>query len=130
MGALYWQLNDIWPAPTWASLEFGGKWKMSHYFMRNIFDNLLLVPYEENETLKVAVIRDDYSGSLTFNLSIKVLKWSSLNPTLTAYTIVSTEGFSSKIVYENSITNVMNSGNCLDRRECLIEVIYFETQMA
>ncbi|CAG2180234.1 unnamed protein product, partial [Oppiella nova] len=23
MGALYWQLNDIWQAPTWASIEYG-----------------------------------------------------------------------------------------------------------
>src|SRR5699024_3019247 len=31
MGALYWQLNDIWPTVSWASVEFGGKWKMLHY---------------------------------------------------------------------------------------------------
>ena len=27
MGALYWQLNSIWPAPTWSSMEYGGRWK-------------------------------------------------------------------------------------------------------
>ena len=28
MGALYWQLNDIWQAPSWSSLEYGGRWKV------------------------------------------------------------------------------------------------------
>lgn len=32
MGSLYWQLNDIWQAPTWASIEWGNwRWRMLHY---------------------------------------------------------------------------------------------------
>jgi beta-mannosidase len=44
MGALYWQLNDIWQAPSWASIEFGGKCKILHYFAKNMFENLLISP--------------------------------------------------------------------------------------
>lgn len=45
MGALYWQLNDVWQAPTWSSIEYGGKWKMLHYFARRFFFPIHVVPY-------------------------------------------------------------------------------------
>ena len=34
MGALYWQLNDMWPVASWSSLEYGGKWKALHYMAK------------------------------------------------------------------------------------------------
>jgi beta-mannosidase len=34
MGALYWQLNDCWPATSWSSIEFNGRWKALHYAAR------------------------------------------------------------------------------------------------
>ncbi|MGE5557356.1 MAG: beta-mannosidase [Bacillota bacterium] len=37
MGSLYWQLNDCWPAISWSSLEFGGRWKALHYAARRFF---------------------------------------------------------------------------------------------
>jgi beta-mannosidase len=59
MGALYWQLNDIWEGPTWASIEFGGKWKLLHSFARNFLSNALASPFEDtNETLKVSFRSD------------------------------------------------------------------------
>eukprot|EP00057_Strongylocentrotus_purpuratus_P006506 XP_011660980.1 PREDICTED: beta-mannosidase isoform X2 [Strongylocentrotus purpuratus] len=41
MGALYWQFNDIWQAPTWSSIEYGGKWKMLHYYVKDFFSPVL-----------------------------------------------------------------------------------------
>ena len=37
MGTLYWQLNDVWPVASWASIEYHGRWKALHYMARNFF---------------------------------------------------------------------------------------------
>jgi len=43
MGLMYWQLNDIWQAPTWASIEYGLKWKMAHYYARQMYSPIYLL---------------------------------------------------------------------------------------
>ena len=54
MGALFWQFNDIWQTESWASIEFGGKWKVLQSYAVHFFDNLLVSPYEDiDHTLKV-----------------------------------------------------------------------------
>jgi len=72
MGALFWQLNDIWQGPTWASLEFGGKWKLLHSFARNFLSNQLASPFEDhNEILKVSF--DKKSIKITLEM-IEILR--------------------------------------------------------
>ncbi len=36
-GILIWQLNDIWPGPSWSTLEYDGTWKPAHYHLKRIF---------------------------------------------------------------------------------------------
>ncbi|MDR0599410.1 MAG: glycoside hydrolase family 2 protein [Treponema sp.] len=37
MGAVYWQLNDCWPAASWAGIDYYGRWKALHYGARRFF---------------------------------------------------------------------------------------------
>jgi len=46
MGAIYWQLNDIWQAPSWASIEYGGRWKLLQYFSMRFFAPVLVSGFE------------------------------------------------------------------------------------
>jgi beta-mannosidase len=50
MGAIYWQLNDIWPVTSWASLDYYHRWKALHYYAKRFFAPLLLSCCEEGLT--------------------------------------------------------------------------------
>ncbi|PVD35823.1 hypothetical protein C0Q70_02792 [Pomacea canaliculata] len=78
MGALYWQLNDIWQAPTWASIDYSGRWKMLHYYALRFFNPLMVSPVLNGSTLDIYVVmdeipsrevRDPVTGNLRFEPS-------------------------------------------------------------
>ena len=59
MGTLYWQLNDIWPAISWSSVDYYGRYKALHYIVRHAYapftasildEGTNMGVYVENET--------------------------------------------------------------------------------
>jgi len=54
-GILYWQLNDIWPAPTWSSIDVHGRWKALQHIVRRAFAPLMVAGFEDHSTGSVAV---------------------------------------------------------------------------
>ncbi|XP_061103135.1 beta-mannosidase isoform X2 [Conger conger] len=82
MGALYWQLNDIWQGPSWSSIEFGGKWKMLHYFAQDFFAPVLPVGFQDQGLLLIYAV-SDLTSDLTLKVVITVYQWSSLEPVCT-----------------------------------------------
>ncbi len=72
MGALYWQLNDLWPVASWSSLEYSGRWKLLHYAAKRFFRpvHLVLIPGEDQQT-EAFVVNDTFepvTGTLVYKL--------------------------------------------------------------
>ncbi|KAI1887421.1 hypothetical protein AGOR_G00190120 [Albula goreensis] len=113
MGALYWQLNDIWQGPSWSSIEFGGKWKMLHYFAQDFFAPVLPVGFLDQGALKIYAV-SDLSSDLTLWAMVTVYKWSSLEPVCTlASTAMLVKGGSAVPVYKQPVAALLEScGNC------------------
>ena len=34
-GSLYWQLDDVWPAVSWSTVDHAGRWKLAHHAVRH-----------------------------------------------------------------------------------------------
>jgi beta-mannosidase len=60
LGSLYWQLEDQWQAPTWAGIEYDGRWKVLHYVARDIYSPVIVNAFHDVDTdqLEVWVISD------------------------------------------------------------------------
>lgn len=71
MGAIYWQLNDIWPVASWASLDYHGRWKALHYVARRFFAPIMLSCKEECEvTTKTSIVMESDKDINTAQLCV------------------------------------------------------------
>ena len=49
MGAIVWQLNDIWPVASWSSIDYFGRWKALHYYEKRFFAPVMISACEHGE---------------------------------------------------------------------------------
>ncbi len=58
MGTIYWQLNDVWPAVSWSSLDHAIGWKTLHYHARRFFAPLALAARIDGGRLRILGLND------------------------------------------------------------------------
>lgn len=68
-GLLYWQINDIWPGATWASIDVYGRWKALQYMAKRFFAPVLVSLLEDfdKEVMEVHVSNhrpDGFAGTV------------------------------------------------------------------
>ncbi|XP_053986263.1 beta-mannosidase [Hylaeus volcanicus] len=80
MGALYWQLNDVWQAPSWSSIDFDGRWKMLHYYAKDFFAPIIVTYYVRGTNLAIYVVSDKLYPVLNTCLEVNLYTWNSMIP--------------------------------------------------
>ncbi|XP_064594650.1 beta-mannosidase-like [Liolophura sinensis] len=127
MGALFWQLEDIWQAPTWASIEYGGKWKMLHYYAVRFFSDTLISPYIDQSELKVYYIQDFPSvprkanDSSTNVLNIRVRSWSSFTVQYRVDVPFLRPSQRASSIYNRPLSTILANTNCPSKAYCFLE---------
>ncbi len=74
MGALYWQVDDCWPATSCSGLDYGGGWKALQYYARRFFSPVLLAPVDDDQTLRVFAV-SDFGQSIDAELVVGVYSY-------------------------------------------------------
>ncbi|XP_061389605.1 beta-mannosidase-like [Musca vetustissima] len=86
MGALYWQLNDVWVAPSWSAIDFYGNYKLLHYWSKEFLAPIAITALYERSirSINVSLICDLFEiNTDDLQVSMNIYKWSQLYPTKT-----------------------------------------------
>lgn len=83
MGSLYWQLNDVWPGASWASVDYFNRWKALQFHAKRFYAPVDVVPLRRDGRTEVFAVSDrttDFAATLrtrVYDMSGKLLRESS-----------------------------------------------------
>lgn len=125
MGALYWQLNDVWQTTSWSSIEYGGKWKVVQYLARKFFANTALSAYDDGDFLNVYSISDILIPLNSVTLVIEMNMWGEFGVKHQWNLPVDLTPQSSTLLYRENIDTMMRNASCKEKEKCYF-VIFIE----
>lgn len=73
MGYLVWQMNDCWPAVSWAGIDYYGRWKAQQYSLKRSFAPVMVSALDDGYKVCLYVNNDHPN-----NVDVTV-KWSLIN---------------------------------------------------
>lgn len=100
MGALYWQLNDVWVAPSWSSIEFNGNFKILHHWVKEMFaPRTLITQFNVTNRLQIYGVSDEINAQpQEMYVKMNLYKW-------TSFRIVNTRNWTF-VMIPNAVTLV------------------------
>ena len=76
LGSLFWQLNDLWVAPTWAAIESSGRTKVMYHATKDIYSPVIVWPFydQHSDALEIWVI-SDRGEAVSGTVDLKWVDW-------------------------------------------------------
>nr|XP_012145222.1 PREDICTED: beta-mannosidase [Megachile rotundata] len=102
MGALYWQLNDVWQAPSWSSIDFNGRWKMLHYYAVDFFAPIIVTYYVTNTDITLYIVSDKLHPITNTILEVNLYTLKNMKP-------IQSYVYDNITVEANAVTKVQDS---------------------
>ncbi len=136
MGLMYWQINDIWQAPTYSTIEYGLRWKMAHYYVQHMYEPvyplLILTPYlasvtVENARISIYVINEVFTGT-GGQLMCSFLSLDTFSPKSSTAFDISISSPDVKHVADLPYSTVMRSAGCSNGDQCIFHCRYNSSQ--
>ena len=136
MGLMYWQINDIWQAPTWSTIEYGLKWKLSHYYVRHmyapVYPVVMLTPYlapADEESAKVSLyVVNDLAQSIRGELICGVYTMDNFAPRITFGGDVVFSGAGVQTVMNVEYSKLIKRTGCTDLVRCIVHCSFVTNQ--
>ena len=113
---------------SWSSIEYGGKLKIAHYYMKHVFSNLLASPYldYDNKTFNVLIVLSEFSHTYEGEIIITIHPYDSFEENLREFFNFTIERHSSQLVYTVPISELEERSKCKfnSTYSCVIKVYY------
>lgn len=58
MGSMYWQINDVWPGASWASIDWFGRWKALQYHARRFYAPVIVTALRKDGVTHINLVSD------------------------------------------------------------------------
>ncbi len=72
MGSMYWQINDVWPGASWASIDYFGRWKALQYHARRFYAPVIVTALRKDKVTAFNLVSDE-GAPLTFDYRLRVM---------------------------------------------------------
>ena len=128
MGLMYWQLNDIWQAPTWSTLDYSGTWKMAHYYVRLFYSPIYLLlkttPYlpvvtDDNAQLRLYIV-NELVNITNHQVNCSIHSFNTFDARLSFPYNVFTNSTDVELIDHWNYKELMEQAHCLNSNECLM----------